>query len=128
MLLANLMPLKVSADPVLVLDLRLGGLRRAREGLARAARARAVVAVEQRADRVVAVEVDAPGVAVADAAGGGGDRAVVLHVLALHAAVVERRVAAVGVDRREDEDVELVDVLLGRRVRRVVADQALGGL
>ena len=116
------------ADPVLVLDLGLGGLRDAREHLARAGGAGAGVAVEQRADGVVAVEVDAPGLPVADAAGGGRDRAVALHVLALHAVVVERVVAAVRVGRREDEDVELVDVLLGRRVGRVVAHEPLGGL
>ena len=36
--------------------------------------------------------------------------------------------AAVRVGRREDEDVEPVDVLLGRRVRGVVAQEPLGGL
>ena len=115
-------------DPVLVADLRLGGLERPGERLARAGRARAGEAVEERADRVVAVEVDAPRVAVGHVVARRGRRAVVRQVLALHAVVVERGVAAVRVRDREDEDVELVDVLLGRRVRRVVADQPLGGL
>ena len=92
-------------DPVLVPDLRLGRLARTGERLAGAARARAVVAVEQRADRVVAVEVDAPLEPRAGAAGGLRDRAVVRQVLALDGVLVERRVATVRVDRRDDEDV-----------------------
>ena len=116
-------------DPQLVLHLGLGAFERAGERVAGAAgRRRAVVAVEDGADGGVAVEVDAPVVAVADVAAGRAGRAVVGHVAALGAEVVERVVAAVRVRRRQDEDVEVVDVGLGRRVRRVVLDEPLGGL
>ena len=117
-------------DPVLVADLGLGLLERAREHVARAGRVGAVVAVEQRADGVVAVEVDADRVAVGrrppvTAAGG---RAVVDHVAALGLEVVQRVVPAVRVDRGDDEDVEVVDQLLRRRIGRVVTDQPFAGL
>ena len=115
-------------DPLLVLDLRLGVLARAVVDVAGAARRRAEVAVERRVLAVVAVEVDAPGVAggrVADAEGRG---AVVGHVAALGGEVVHRVVAAIRVDVRHDEDLDLVHQLLGVGVRRVVLDEPLGGL
>ena len=54
--------------------------------------------------------------------------AVVEHVLALEVLVIEREVAAVGVDGRDDEDVEVVDQPPGLAVGLVVAQQPLGGL
>ena len=89
---------------------------------------RARVAVEQRADGAVAVEVDAPVVAVADVAARLAEHAVVRHVAALGAEVVERVVTAVRVHRRQDEDVEVVDVGLGGGIGRVVAHEPLGRL
>ena len=139
-------------DPQLVADLGLGGLGRPGEHIARARVRRADVAVEERRERVVAVEVDAPGVARARVVGGvrrtglrvdprgpevrGGlvvallaaDDAVVGEVAPLEVEVVDRVVRAVGVRRRQDEDVEVVDEPAGRRVDRVVAQQLLGRL
>ena len=56
------------------------------------------------------------------------DDAVVGEVAALEVEVVDRVVRAVGVGRRQDEDVEVVDEAAGRRVDRVVAQQLLGRL
>ena len=55
-------------------------------------------------------------------------RAVVDHVLALRVVVVHRVRGAVGVDRRDDEDVEVVDQRLRLGIGRVVAHEPLGGL
>ena len=99
---------------------------RALERVADAARRRAVVAVEAGPDAVVAVEVHAPGVAAARI--GVRVRAVVGHVPALGREVVERVVRAVRVVRRDQEDVGVLDDVLGRRVVRVVREQPLGGL
>ena len=82
------------------------------------------VAVEGRADAVVAVEVDAPR-GPRQRVLEGLRQAVVDHVAALVVVVVERVVAAVRVDRRDDEDVEVVDQFLRLRVDRVVAQQPL---
>ena len=108
------------------LRLGLGQLGRALERVADAARRRAVVAVEARPDAVVAVQVDAPGVAPARI--GVRVRAVVRHVPPLRGEVVEAVVRAVRVVRRDQEDVGVLDDLLGRRVGRVVAHEPLGGL
>ena len=117
-------------DPVLVADLRLGLLERAREDVARAARVGAVVAVEERADGVVPVQVDTERVPVRRrrAVAGARGRAVAGHVAALGLEVVQRVVPAVGVDRRHDEDVEVVDELLRLRIGRVVAHEPLARL
>ena len=122
MLFANLMFGNVSVTQLLVAGLRLGVLRRAGVGVARAGGRRAEVAVEQRVLAAVAVHVDAPascGGRVRVARG----RAVVGQRLALRAGVVHRVVRAVRVGVRRDEDLDVVQELLGLRVGRVVLDQ-----
>ncbi len=89
-------------------------------------RRRAVVAVEAGADAEVAVEVHAPRVAAVRI--GVAVRAVVGHVPPLGGEVVEAVVRPVRVVRRDQEDVGVLDDVLGRRVVRVVAHQPLGGL
>ena len=114
-------------DPLLVLDLRLGVLRRA--GVRRRWCSSSTRRSSRRtaSTRVVAVEVDAPGVA-GGRVGVARDGAVVGHVLALRVEVVHRVVAAVRVDVRQDEDLDVVQQLLGLGVRGVVAHEPLGGL
>ena len=122
----NLMLRLFSTSQIDVLALGLGQLGRALERVVDAARRRAVVAVEARRDAVVAVEVHAPGVAAGRI--GVGVRAVVGHVPALGGEVVEAVVRAVRVVGRDQEDVGVVDDVLGRGVGRVVAHEPLGGL
>ena len=113
----------------LVLVLRLGELGRARVRVARAPRGRAFEAVEERADGEAAVVVDAPTSARGRVERRRGDiaersRRVVRPAEAGHraalagrAALQHRVVAAVRVDGRVDEDVEVVDVRRRRRGR-----------
>ena len=122
----NLMLRLFCDEPDDVLALRLGQLRRALVGVVDAARRRAVVAVEAGRDAVVAVQVDAPRVAAARI--GVVVRAVVGHVPPLGGEVVEAVVRPVRVVRRDQEDVGVLDDVLGRRVARVVAHEPLGGL